>query len=208
MATPYPAGIDVDLDRLQVEFSDIVAAAARLQGVAHRTPVMRSQTLDERVGGRVALKCESFQRTGAFKIRGAYNALGQLSEEQRRRGVLTFSSGTHAQAAAPAGRCWDRRPGRCSDAAASQARATRPGAPPSSPTTARDRRGARHQARRGDRLRRGAAHDHPHIVAGQGTAALELFQDAGPPDSCWSVRRRRARSGSAIAAAACRRAAG
>ncbi|HEV7517551.1 MAG TPA: threo-3-hydroxy-L-aspartate ammonia-lyase [Thermoanaerobaculia bacterium] len=81
-------------------FPEIQAAARRLCGVAHRTPIVTSRTLDERVGARVFLKCESFQRIGAFKIRGAWNAVAQLSPEEKRRGVIAFSSGNHAQAVA------------------------------------------------------------------------------------------------------------
>src|SRR5207253_11196425 len=76
------------------------AAAARLAGVAHRTPVVTSRTLDERAGAHVYLKAESLQRTGAFKFRGAYNAIASLPDEQRGRGVAAFSSGNHAQAVA------------------------------------------------------------------------------------------------------------
>jgi len=83
-----------------VTFEDILAAAGRLQGVAHKTPVVTSRTLDKRTGGRAFLKCENFQRMGAFKFRGAYNRLAQLSEEERKRGVVSFSSGNHAQGVA------------------------------------------------------------------------------------------------------------
>ena len=79
-------------------------AARRLKGVVHRTPVMTSHTLDERAGAHVFLKCENFQAMGAFKFRGAYNALSQLDPGQRQAGVLTYSSGNHAQAVALAGR--------------------------------------------------------------------------------------------------------
>src|SRR3972149_8587264 len=85
-------------------YDQILAARRRLEGVVHRTPVFSSRTLDERAGCRIFLKCESFQRAGAFKIRGAYNAMAQLSPEERRKGVLTYSSGNHAQATALAGR--------------------------------------------------------------------------------------------------------
>jgi len=81
-------------------FSEIQAAALRLRGVAHRTPIVTSHTLDERVGAQVFLKCENLQRIGAFKIRGAWNAISQLSPEEKRRGVIAFSSGNHAQAVA------------------------------------------------------------------------------------------------------------
>jgi len=81
-------------------YDDILAAQERLRGVAHMTPVMTSQTLNEWVGAEVFFKCENFQRIGAFKFRGAYNAISQLSTEEQARGVLTFSSGNHAQAVA------------------------------------------------------------------------------------------------------------
>src|SRR5687767_4241649 len=80
------------------------AAARRLDGVANRTPVLTSRTLNERVGAEVFLKCENLQRAGAFKFRGAYNAIAALSDAERGRGVLTFSSGNHAQAVALVGR--------------------------------------------------------------------------------------------------------
>jgi threonine dehydratase len=79
-------------------FSEIQAAALRVRGVAHRTPIVTSRTLDERVGAQVFLKCENLQRVGAFKIRGAWNAVSQLSPEEKRRGVIAYSSGNHAQA--------------------------------------------------------------------------------------------------------------
>ena len=88
----------------EVSIDDVRAAAARLRDVAHRTPVHTSRQLDERVGASVFLKCESFQRVGAFKFRGAYNALSRLSDDEKKRGVLTYSSGNHAQAVALAAR--------------------------------------------------------------------------------------------------------
>src|SRR6266852_781102 len=89
---------------LAVQYSDIAAAAKRLEGHAHRTPALTSRTVDERTGGRVFFKCENLQRIGAFKFRGAYNAMSQLSPEERNRGVLAYSSGNHAQAVALAGK--------------------------------------------------------------------------------------------------------
>jgi threo-3-hydroxy-L-aspartate ammonia-lyase len=86
------------------DFGDVVAAANRLKGHAHRTPVMTSRTMDERAGASLFFKCENLQRMGAFKYRGAYNALVQLPVDSRRRGVLAYSSGNHAQAVALAGR--------------------------------------------------------------------------------------------------------
>src|SRR5260221_13703460 len=87
-----------------VTYEDVAAAAQRLRGIAHRTPVHTSATVDERTGSRVFFKCENLQRMGAFKFRGAYNALARLSAEQRARGVLTYSSGNHGQAVALSGR--------------------------------------------------------------------------------------------------------
>ena len=85
-------------------FNLVVEAQKRLVGHAHVTPVMTSQTLDDRTGARVFFKCENFQRMGAFKFRGAYNAMSQLTKEQKDRGVITYSSGNHAQATALVGR--------------------------------------------------------------------------------------------------------
>ena len=81
-------------------YADVLAARERLRGIAHETPVMTSSTLDEWTGASVFLKCENFQRIGAFKFRGAYNAISRLSPEAQARGVLTYSSGNHAQAVA------------------------------------------------------------------------------------------------------------
>lgn len=89
---------------MSVSYADILATADRLAGVAHRTPVMTSTTVNQRTQSQVFFKCENFQRSGSFKFRGAYNALSQLDEEQRNRGVLAFSSGNHAQALALAGK--------------------------------------------------------------------------------------------------------
>jgi threonine dehydratase len=87
-----------------VGYADVESAAERLAGQAHRTPVVTSRTLDARTGGQLFFKCENLQRAGAFKFRGAFNALSRLDPEQRARGVLAFSSGNHAQAIALAGR--------------------------------------------------------------------------------------------------------
>jgi threo-3-hydroxy-L-aspartate ammonia-lyase len=165
---------------------DVIAAAGRLRGVANRTPVHTSRTLDERTGGRVFLKAESFQRGGAFKFRGAYNAVSQLSEEERRRGVLTFSSGNHAGAMALVGRLVGVAvtvvmP---ADAPAAKVEATRGyGAE----VVLYDRSGrSREEIAAELREARGMTlippYDHAAVVAGQGTAALELFEEAGPLD--------------------------
>jgi threonine dehydratase len=90
--------------RLAVAYADVAAAAATLEGIAHRTPALTSRTVDERTGARVFFKCENLQRMGAFKFRGAYNALSNLDPDQQRRGVVAYSSGNHAQAMALAGR--------------------------------------------------------------------------------------------------------
>lgn len=88
-------------------FDDLRAAAQRLHGIAHRTPVLRSTSADESTGAQVFFKCENLQRTGAFKFRGAYNTLAQFTPEQRERGVLAFSAGNHAQAIALSARLLD-----------------------------------------------------------------------------------------------------
>ena len=88
-------------------YDDVVAAAERLAGVAHRTPVMRCTALDERLGAQLFFKCENLQRAGAFKFRGAFNTLAQFTDEQRERGVLAFSAGNHAQAIALSARLLD-----------------------------------------------------------------------------------------------------
>src|SRR5688572_28831201 len=89
---------------LMVVFEDIAAAHERIKPQAKRTPVLTSSTVDAYVGAKVFFKCENFQRMGAFKFRGAFNALSQLNPEQRKRGVIAFSSGNHAQAVALSGR--------------------------------------------------------------------------------------------------------
>lgn len=168
------------------EFADVEAAARRLAGQAHRTPVMTSRTLDRRVGAQVLLKCENFQRIGAFKFRGAYNAIQRLTPEERRRGVVTFSSGNHAQAVALVGRLLEApvtvvMP---SDAPATKRRATEGyGAEVILYDPAR---GSREAIARQLQTERGLTlvppFDHPDVIAGQGTAALELIQDCGPLD--------------------------
>ncbi|MFF9782488.1 threonine dehydratase [Streptomyces sp. SceaMP-e96] len=170
-----------------VTFDDVRDAARRLAGVAHRTPVLRSRTLDALVGAEVHLKCENFQRVGAFKFRGAYNALSRLSPEQLARGVVAYSSGNHAQAVALAAR-----------ELGSHAVIVMPEDSPKSKTDATAGYGAeivRYDRYTGDRValgrqlaaERGLAlippYEHPHIIAGQGTAALELIEETGPLDA-------------------------
>ncbi len=171
---------------LPVTFPDVAAAAKRIAGHAYRTPVLTSGTVDARTGATVFFKCESFQRMGAFKFRGAFNALSQLSPEERARGVLAYSSGNHAQAVALAGRQLGIRavivmP---QDAPAVKIIATRGyGAE----VVLYDRHTTDREAFAESLAReRGLAlippFDHPHIVAGQGTAALELIEETGPLD--------------------------
>jgi threonine dehydratase len=171
---------------LAISFADVEAAAARLAGVARRTPVMTSRTADEHTGARLFFKCENLQRIGAFKFRGAYNALAQFTPEQRRRGVIAFSSGNHAQAVALAARILGMPAAIVMprDAPCAKLEATRGyGAE----VVLYDRFGEDREAI-GRRIAeaRGMTlvppYDHPHVMAGQGTAALELVQDVGSLD--------------------------
>lgn len=167
-------------------FPAILAAADRLRGHAHRTPIHRSRTLDALAGAEVLLKCENFQRGGAFKFRGAFNAISLLSDEQRARGVITYSSGNHAQAIALAGRLLGV-----------QTTVVMPDNAPAIKRAATEGYGARvvpYDPATGDRQQIAEAlaaehgytiippYDDANIVAGQGTAALELIQDAGALD--------------------------
>ncbi|KUL37270.1 pyridoxal-5'-phosphate-dependent protein [Streptomyces sp. NRRL F-4489] len=170
-----------------VTLDDVRDAARRLAGAAHRTPVLRSRTLDARTGTRAFLKCENFQRAGAFKFRGAYHALSRLSPEQRARGVVAYSSGNHAQAVALAAR----------ELGTSAVIVMPEDAPPAKRdatagygaeivtydryTEDRAALGARIAQERGLALI--PPYDHPHIIAGQGTAALELLDETGPLDA-------------------------
>ncbi|HXF79334.1 MAG TPA: threo-3-hydroxy-L-aspartate ammonia-lyase [Usitatibacter sp.] len=169
----------------RVTYDDVAAAARRLEGVAHRTPVATSAQFDAIAGGEVYFKCENLQRMGAFKFRGAYNALSQLDDASRARGVVAFSSGNHAQAVALAGRLL-AIPATIvmpADAPAVKVAATRGyGAE----VVFYDRAGGQSREEVAGRIARekGAAvippFDHPAIVAGQGTAAKELLEDVGP----------------------------
>ncbi len=167
-------------------YIDVESAAQQIAGAALRTPVITSRTVDRRTGASVFFKCENFQRAGAFKFRGAYNALSRLSPDERRRGVVTFSSGNHAQAIALAGQILDipRVIVMPDDAPAVKRTATEGyGAEVVVYDRARDDReaiGRRLAEERGLTLI--PPYDHPHIIAGQGTAARELFEDVGPLD--------------------------
>jgi threonine dehydratase len=170
-----------------VTYADIEAAARRLQGVAHRTPVASSRTFDERTGCTAFFKCENLQRMGAFKFRGAYNALATLSKSERERGVVAFSSGNHAQAVALAGRLLGIpttivMP---ADAPAVKVAATR-GYGADVVLYDRAKGEDREQVAARVASEKGAAlippFDHAAVIAGQGTAAKELIEDVGPLD--------------------------
>lgn len=163
-------------------YADVEAAARVIEGVAHRTPVVTSRTLDERIGARLSLKCENLQRMGAFKFRGAYNAVARLTPDEKRRGVLTHSSGNHAQAIALASRLHG-----------AAATVVMPKNAPATKRRATEEYGAKvveydpaTEVREevAERLRRERHHvlippfDHRDVIAGQGTAAKELFETA------------------------------
>jgi len=163
---------------------DVQDAAARLKGVAFRTPVLRSRTLDGRAGAEIFLKCENFQRVGAFKFRGAYNAVSRLTPAQLARGIAAYSSGNHAQAVALAAREFG-----------SSAVILMPEDTPQSKVDATRGYGAEvvtYDRYTGDRVAIGNAlasdrgltlippYERPHVMAGQGTSALELVEEVGP----------------------------
>ena len=163
-----------------VSFQDILSASDTLEGVANTTPVMTSRTLDQMAGARFFLKCENFQRTGAFKFRGAYNALSRLTDEERKRGVLTYSSGNHAQAIALSGQLLGIpttiiMP---EDAPQIKKQATRGyGATVvtyDKHTVAREELAKQMMAETGMTLI--PPYDHADVVAGQGTVGYELLQ--------------------------------
>jgi threo-3-hydroxy-L-aspartate ammonia-lyase len=168
-----------------VSFDDVARAHERIQPQAKRTPVLTSSSVDALTGARVFFKCENFQRTGAFKFRGAFNALSQLDEEKKNQGVVAFSSGNHAQAVALAGRILGIKavivmP---DDAPQVKLEATRGyGAEvvQYAKNEPREEIAGRLAAER--KLTLIPPFDHPHIIAGQGTAAKELLEDAGPLD--------------------------
>jgi threo-3-hydroxy-L-aspartate ammonia-lyase len=169
-----------------ISLDDVRAAAGRIRGVAHRTPVLTSRALDEATGATVLLKAENLQRVGAFKFRGAYNAVASLSDDERRRGVATVSSGNHAQALALAARLHgtpavilmpeDAPPGKVEATAGHGAEVIR------FDRYAEDREAllAALVAERG--LVGVHPYDDERVMAGQGTVALELIEDAGPLD--------------------------
>jgi threonine dehydratase len=167
-------------------YADVEAAAERLAGVAHRTPVVTSATFDRLLGASVFFKCENLQRAGAFKFRGAYNAISRLDPAQRRAGVVAFSSGNHAQAVALAGSLLGVRTTILmpTDAPGLKVAATRGygGQVVTYDRYAEDREaiGRRIAEEAGATLI--PPFDHPHVIAGQGTAARELFEAVGELD--------------------------
>ena len=170
-----------------ISLDDVRAAARRIDGVAHRTPVLTSRALDEATGATVLLKAENLQRAGAFKFRGAYNTVASLTDAERERGVATVSSGNHAQALALAAKLHGAR-----------AVILMPDDSPAGKLAATEGHGA--EVIRFDRYgqdreqllaelvaERGLVPVHPYdderVMAGQGTVALELIEDAGPLDA-------------------------
>ncbi|MEH2200566.1 threo-3-hydroxy-L-aspartate ammonia-lyase [Nostoc sp.] len=169
-----------------VTITDVQAAQERILGIAHRTPVLTSRIVNDRTNSQVFFKCENFQRTGAFKFRGAYNALTQLSVAQKRTGVITYSSGNHAQAIALAGKLLNI-----------PTTIVMPDDAPIVKQTATRGYGAeiilyhRQETNREELTQNLASdrnltlippYDHPYVVAGQGTTALELIQEVGELD--------------------------
>jgi len=167
-------------------YDDVIAAAARLQGHAHRTPVLRSRTADERWGAEFFFKCENFQRMGAFKFRGAFNALSKFDAAQRKGGVIAFSSGNHAQAIALSARLLS-----------TPAVIVMPNDAPTAKVAATKGYGAevvmydrftedREALTKRLAQERGMTmippYDHPDVLAGQGTAVKELLEETGPLD--------------------------
>lgn len=169
-----------------VMFTEIKAAANRLRGQANRTPVMTSRTLNQRVGADVFLKCENFQRVGAFKFRGAFNAISQLSREERVRGVLTYSSGNHAQAVALAGKLLGVATTIVMPNDAPQIKRTATEGYGATvieyDPDSRTREELAKEVQQEKKLTLIPPYDHRHVIAGQGTAALELLEELGSLD--------------------------
>lgn len=168
-------------------FDDVAAAAQRIKGHAHKTPVITSRTVNEEIGAEVFFKCENLQRMGAFKFRGAFNALSKFDAEQRKAGVVAFSSGNHAQAIALSAKLLGI-----------PATIVMPHDAPAAKVAATKGYGGevviydRYQENR-EQIGRDLAqkhgmtlippYDHPDVIAGQGTAAKELFEEVGPLDA-------------------------
>ncbi|KVG54492.1 threo-3-hydroxy-L-aspartate ammonia-lyase [Burkholderia territorii] len=171
-------------------YDDVAAAAARLDGHAHRTPVMTSRTIDEALGAQVFFKCENLQRMGAFKFRGAFNALSRFDATQRRHGVVAFSSGNHAQAIALSARILSI-PATIvmpQDAPAAKMAATRGygGNVVTYDRYTEDREQIGRALAEKHGLTLVPPYDHADVIAGQGTAAKELFDEVGPLDAVFT----------------------
>jgi threonine dehydratase len=168
-------------------FDDVRAAARHIAGHAHRTPVFTSSRIDEALCLRLYLKCENFQRVGAFKFRGAFNALSRLGPEQRRAGVIAYSSGNHAQAVALAARLLEVPATIVMplDAPASKVAATQGygGKVVSYDRYREDREAIAQGLADSEGLTLIPPYDHPDIIAGQGTAALELLEEVDGLDA-------------------------
>jgi threonine dehydratase len=167
-------------------YADIESAARQIAGAAHRTPIATSRTINRRTGAEIFFKCENLQRGGAFKFRGAYNALSRLGSDERRRGVVTFSSGNHAQAIALAGQVLDipRVIVMPSDAPEVKRHATEGygGEVVLYDREHEDREAIGRRLARDRGLTLVPPYDHAHVISGQGTAARELIEDIGPLD--------------------------
>ena len=167
-------------------YSDVLDAAERIRGAAHKTPVMTSRTANRMTGAELYFKCENFQRMGAFKFRGAYNSIAQFTEAQRKHGVITYSSGNHAQAIALSAKLLGVKATIVmpNDAPAAKVAATKGygGELIMYDRYKEDREeiGRRLSQERGMTLI--PPYDHPHVMAGQGTAAKELIEEVGRLD--------------------------
>jgi threonine dehydratase len=174
------------MSELAISYDDVAQAHQRIGGAAHRTPTLTSATADALTGARLLFKCENFQRTGSFKFRGAYNAIAQLPSGQEAAGVIAYSSGNHAQAIALSASLQGIKsviimP---SDAPADKLAATQAygGEVIFYDRYAEDRETVARRLAEERGLTLIPPYDHPHVIAGQGTAAKELFEDAGNLD--------------------------
>jgi len=189
MAEAFSTPFDTvsDPSELPVQYADVAAAAQRLDGVANRTPVLTSRTVDDRTGATAFFKCENFQRVGAFKFRGAYNALSEFTEEQKEQGVIAYSSGNHAQAIALAGQLLGIpativMPENAPEVKLNATKGYGAEIVPYDPeTTVREELAAEIAAERNLTLI--PSFDHPDVVPGQGTAGKELFEEVGELDA-------------------------
>ena len=169
------------------DYDDVAAAARRLEGHAKRTPMLTSRTVDEALGASLFFKCENFQRMGAFKFRGAFNALSRFDARQRKAGVVAFSSGNHAQAIALSARLLGM-PATIvmpKDAPATKVAATQGygGNVVFYDRYTEDREAISRRLSEQQGMTLIPPYDHADVIAGQGTAAKELFDEVGPLDS-------------------------